>query len=91
MIDSIDEIDAIGHRVVHGGEKFKQSCLITAEVITGHPRSELLWLRCTTPLPFWASRPAYKVFGEDKPNVAVFDTAFHQHHAAQGLHVRHPL
>ena len=31
VIDSVSEIDAIGHRVVHGGEKFKESCLITPE------------------------------------------------------------
>ena len=33
VIDSVSEIDAIGHRVVHGGEKFKESCLITPEVV----------------------------------------------------------
>ena len=32
-IDDVSEINAIGHRVVHGGEKFKESCLITDEVI----------------------------------------------------------
>ena len=32
-INDVSEIDAIGHRVVHGGEKFKSSCLITDEVI----------------------------------------------------------
>ena len=32
-IESVDEIDAIGHRVVHGGEKFQSSCLINDEVI----------------------------------------------------------
>ena len=33
VIDSVSEIDAVGHRVVHGGEKFKESCLITPEVV----------------------------------------------------------
>ena len=33
VIDSVSEIDAIGHRVVHGGEKFQASCLIAPEVI----------------------------------------------------------
>ena len=33
VIESVSEIDAIGHRVVHGGEKFKESCLITPEVV----------------------------------------------------------
>ena len=36
VIDSVSEIDAIGHRVVHGGEKFKESCLITPEVVKDH-------------------------------------------------------
>ena len=55
-INDVSEIDAIGHRVVHGGEKFKESCLITDEVIETI-RELSLWLPCTTPPAFWASRP----------------------------------
>ena len=33
VIESLDEIGAVGHRIVHGGEKFTKSCLITDEVI----------------------------------------------------------
>ena len=76
VIDDVSEINAIGHRVVHGGEKFQASCLITPEVIDDPARAAAPWPRCTTPPASWASRPAKKVFG-DIPNVAVFDTAFH--------------
>ena len=56
VIESVSEIDAIGHRVVHGGEKFKESCLITPEVVKAiHDLSPLA--PCTTPPPSWASRP----------------------------------
>lgn len=53
VIDDPSEIDAIGHRIVHGGEKFKQSCLITPEVINAI-RELSPWPRCTTPPVFWA-------------------------------------
>ena len=75
VIDSIDEIDAIGHRVVHGGEKFKKSCLITPEVISAiRDLSSLAPLH--NPAAILGIEASYKVFG-DKPNIAVFDTAFH--------------
>lgn len=47
VIESVSEIDAIGHRVVHGGEKFKESCLIT-------PRSSRLSMTC---LPWPPAQP----------------------------------
>ena len=76
VIDSADEIDAIGHRVVHGGEKFKQSCLITPDVIQAiHDLSPLAPLH--NPAAILGIEASYKTFGADKPNVAVFDTAFH--------------
>ena len=76
VIDSVSEIDAIGHRVVHGGEKFKESCLITPEVVKAiHDLSPLAPLH--NPAAILGIEASYKVFGEDKPNVAVFDTAFH--------------
>ncbi|WP_026671623.1 acetate kinase [Alkalihalobacterium bogoriense] len=76
IIDSLDEIDGIGHRVVHGGEKFNDSVLITKEVLAGIEEvSEL------APLHNPANIVGIKAFQEVLPHVpavAVFDTAFHQ-------------
>ena len=75
VIKSASEIDAVGHRVVHGGEKFQASCLITPEVIeTLRELSPLAPLH--NPAGILGIEAAKKVFG-DIPNVAVFDTAFH--------------
>lgn len=75
-VTSLDEINAVGHRVVHGGESFKTSTLITPEV-----KAELKNLIELAPL----HNPA-NIMGIEAcekvlpgvPNVAVFDTAFHQ-------------
>ena len=75
VITSLDDIDCIGHRVVHGGERFKHSVLITEDVIKAieecadlaplHNPAGILGIRaCQQQMP-------------QKPNVAVFDTAFH--------------
>lgn len=76
VIESFDEIDAVGHRVVHGGEHFSDSVLITDEVIeTIEEISEL------APLHNPANLTGIHAFKEILPNVpmvAVFDTAFHQ-------------
>ena len=75
VIDSVSEIDAIGHRVVHGGEKFQKSCLITDEVVQAiRDLSPLAPLH--NPAAILGIDASRKVFG-DVPNVAVFDTAFH--------------
>jgi len=74
-INDVSEINAIGHRVVHGGEKFKASCLITDEVInTLRELSPLAPLH--NPAGILGIEAARKVFG-NIPMVAVFDTAFH--------------
>ena len=76
VISSLDEINAIGHRIVHGGEKFTSSRLVDDEVIKGiedaitfaplHNPAHLQGIKaCQTEL-------------KGKPNVVVFDTAFHQ-------------
>ncbi|MBR0119779.1 MAG: acetate/propionate family kinase, partial [Eubacterium sp.] len=76
VISSLEEIDAIGHRLVHGGEKFTKSVVIDEEVIKGveevsplaplHNPANLIGVRaCQAKLP-------------GVPNVGVFDTAFHQ-------------
>ena len=74
-VKSLAQIDAVGHRVVHGGEKFKESCLITDEVIeTIRELSPLAPLH--NPAGILGIEAARKVFG-NIPMVAVFDTAFH--------------
>ena len=76
VIESMDEIDAVGHRVVHGGEQFTKSVLIDRKVLKGirdcvplaplHNPANLIGIEaCEDVLP-------------GKPMVAVFDTAFHQ-------------
>ena len=76
VIGSMKEIDAVGHRVVHGGEKFAKSVLITDEVMAAieecnplaplHNPANIIGIKaCQALMP-------------DTPMVAVFDTAFHQ-------------
>ena len=76
VISDLKEIDAIGHRVVHGGEKFASSVVINDEVMAAieecnplaplHNPANLIGIRaCQAVMP-------------GVPNVAVFDTAFHQ-------------
>ena len=76
VIDSLDEIDAIGHRVVHGGEIFKESAVIDEKVMQQisecgefaplhNPAAVLGMEACKNVMP-------------GKPMVAVFDTTFHQ-------------
>ena len=76
VIDSLDEIDAIGHRVVHGGEIFKESAVIADKVMQQisecgefaplhNPAAVLGMEACKNVMP-------------GKPMVAVFDTTFHQ-------------
>ncbi|MFS0864543.1 acetate kinase [Fredinandcohnia sp. 179-A 10B2 NHS] len=76
IIKSLDEIEGIGHRVVHGGESFADSALITDEVL-----KEIEALSELAPLHNPANATGIKAFQEVLPNVpavAVFDTAFHQ-------------
>ncbi|MEH7885988.1 acetate kinase [Bacillus sp. JJ1609] len=76
IIQSLDEIEGVGHRVVHGGEEFNDSVLITEEVLTKiEELSEL------APLHNPANITGIRAFQGVLPNVpaiAVFDTAFHQ-------------
>ena len=76
VIDSIKEIQAIGHRIVHGGEFFKESTIITNDVI-----EKIEQLIPLAPLHNPANIMGIKICQElmpKVPNVAVFDTAFHQ-------------
>ena len=76
VIDSLDEIEAIGHRVVHGGELFKESVVIDEKVIEGISEcSEFAPLH--NPAAILGIEACKKVM-PGKPMVAVFDTTFHQ-------------
>ncbi|MBE6732669.1 MAG: acetate kinase [Ruminococcaceae bacterium] len=77
VIDSFDEISAIGHRVVQGGSIYDKSCLITDEVLKDiEDLSELAPLH--NPANVLGIKACIKAFGKDVPQVAVFDTSFHQ-------------
>lgn len=76
VIESLDELDGIGHRLVHGGEKYTDSVIINDEVIEAV--TDLIPL---APLHNPANLTGVKAFMEalpNTPNVGVFDTAFHQ-------------
>ncbi|RSK28168.1 acetate kinase [Bacillus sp. HMF5848] len=76
ILKSYDEITGIGHRVVHGGEKFSDSVVITPDVL-----KDIQELADLAPLHNPANLTGITAFQEILPNVpavAVFDTAFHQ-------------
>ncbi len=76
IIKSLNEIDGIGHRVVHGGETFHDSVVITEAVL-----NKIEELSELAPLHNPANLTGIKAFQSVLPNVpaiAVFDTAFHQ-------------
>jgi acetate kinase len=75
-IKSLSEIDAVGHRVVHGGEKFNSSVLITDEVIA--KVNETIALAPLHNPPNLKGIYAIQELMPETPQVAVFDTAFHQ-------------
>ncbi|HVG39068.1 MAG TPA: acetate kinase [Pyrinomonadaceae bacterium] len=76
-IHSIADIHAVGHRVVHGGERFTHSVVITDEVIRGiEDCIDLAPLH--NPANLKGIAAAREVFGAGLPQAAVFDTAFHQ-------------
>ncbi len=76
VIDSLDEISAIGHRIVHGGEKFKESAVVDEEVKEGvRAAGELAPLH--NPAAIYGIEACQKLM-PGKPMVTVFDTAFHQ-------------
>ena len=75
-IKALEEINAVGHRVVHGGEKFNASVLITEEVI--HKIEECIDIAPLHNPPNLAGINAINDLLPSVPQVAVFDTAFHQ-------------
>jgi acetate kinase len=76
IISSLDEIGAVGHRIVHGGEKYSESVLIDEEVIKEIENCIPL-APLHNPEGIGGIRAAQKAL-KDVPMVAVFDTAFHQ-------------
>ena len=77
VIDSFDEVSAIGHRIVQGGSIFKGSCLITPEALQDIDDLGAL-APLHNPAHVLAIKACIKTFGTEKPQVAVFDTSFHQ-------------
>ena len=76
VISSMGEIDAVGHRVVHGGEKFAASVLITDEVMAAIEECNPL-APLHNPANIIGIQACRKLM-PSTPMVAVFDTAFHQ-------------
>ena len=75
-VKSLDEIEAVGHRVVHGGNKYSRSVLVTDKVIT-----EIERISDLAPLHNPGALKGIYAFKESIPNakmVTCFDTAFHQ-------------
>ena len=76
VIQDVKEIAAIGHRVVHGGEKFHDSALLRGEVVEAI-RDCIRFAPLHNPLNLMGIEACQK-FSPTVPQVAVFDTAFHQ-------------
>ena len=75
-IGSLSDVHAVGHRVVHGGEVFRESAIVTDEVMKGiEDCIDLAPLH--NPNNVKGIVAAREVFGRSMPQVAVFDTAFH--------------
>ena len=77
VVASMSEIDAVGHRVVHGGEKFASSVKIDDAVMAALEEC-IPFAPLHNPANITGIDACRKVMGDDVPMVAVFDTAFHQ-------------
>lgn len=77
VLHSMQEIDAVGHRVVHGGEAFHQSVRIDESVLQAIENCVPL-APLHNPANLTGIRACQAVMGENVPQIAVFDTAFHQ-------------
>lgn len=76
VIDSLAEIDCVGHRVVHGGDKYNESTLITKEVKEAIANFAK-FAPVHNPVNLEGIVAIEQILGEKVPQVAVFDTAFH--------------
>ena len=77
VIDSLDEITAVGHRVVQGGAVFSESTLIDEDVLKKIDELSAL-APLHNPAHVIGIKACLEVLGENVPQVAVFDTSFHQ-------------
>ena len=75
-INRVADVHAVGHRVVHGGERFSESAVITDEVFEGI-RECIDLAPLHNPNNIDGIMAARRLFGSETPQVAVFDTAFH--------------
>lgn len=77
VIQSTKEIDAVGHRIVNGGDRFSKSVLVTEQVLKDF--SEVInFAPLHNPPAMTGIKACLEILGKDVPNVLVFDTAFHQ-------------
>ena len=76
VIDDLKEIDAVGHRVVQGGDRYTESVLIDDAVLNGIDELSTL-APLHNPAHVIGIKACTEVFGEKLPQVAVFDNAFH--------------
>ncbi len=76
VISGVDKINAIGHRIVHGGDKFKEPVLINEEVLK-HIEECIPLAPLHNPAALAGIRACMEIL-PNMPNVACFDTAFHQ-------------
>lgn len=75
IVEKLEEIDACGHRVLHGGEKYADSAVVTPEVA-----QDILDMKDLGPLHMLANYTGYAAFAKALPNVkhvTVYDTSFH--------------
>ncbi len=77
VISSLDELKAVGHRVAHGGEFFPESCMVNEES-KGHIRDLFEIAPLHNPANYEGIVAIENVMGDAVPQVAVFDTSFHQ-------------
>lgn len=77
VLSSMSEIDAVGHRVVHGGESFASSVLLTDDVMKAIEECNPL-APLHNPANLIGINACKAVLGDSVPQVAVFDTSFHQ-------------
>jgi acetate kinase len=76
-VNNLGDIDAVGHRVVHGGEYFSKSVLVSDEVL--HAIEDCIELApLHNPANVQGIQAVRALFGKSLPQAAVFDTAFHQ-------------
>ena len=90
VVKSLDEIGAVGHRLVHGGEHFSKATLITEEVKKAIPGLLLRLAPLHNPANLIGIE-ACEALMPGTPMVGVFDTAFHQDDAGRSLYVCHSL